>query len=74
MEEEDQLQKLNFLDVRTINFGAGIDEIKIHRKKAITNAQIKPHLFVNPALIRGIFKGFVSRVKKLCSKNILMKN
>ena len=27
--------------------------------------QIKPHSFVNPSLIRGIFKGFLYRAKKL---------
>ena len=62
MEKEDQLQKLNFLVVTIINTGAGEYEFKIHRKTAITNAQIKPQSYVNPALIRGIFKGFVSRV------------
>ena len=45
-------------------------EFKIHRKNAITNAQIKPQSYVNPALIRGVFKGFVSRAKKLCSDKI----
>ena len=40
-------------------------------KNAITNVQIKPHSYVNPALIRGIFKGFVSRAKKLCSEKYL---
>ena len=34
---------------------------------------IKPHSYVNPALIRGIFKGFVSRAKKLCSEKYLDK-
>ena len=65
MEKENQSQKLNFLDVTIINTGAGKYEFKIHRKNAITNVQIKPHSYVNPALIRGIFKGFVSRAKEL---------
>ena len=64
MEKEGQSQKLNFLDVAIINTGAGKYEFKMHRKNAITNVQIKPHFFVNPSLIRGIFKGFVSRGKR----------
>ena len=40
-------------------------------KNAIANVQIKPHSYVNPALIRGIFKGFVSRTKKLYSEKYL---
>ena len=71
MEKEDQSQKLNFLDVTIINTGAGKYEFKMHRKNAITNVQIKPHSFVNPSLIRGIFKGFVSRAKRLCSGKYL---
>ena len=71
MEKEDQSQKLNSLDVTIINTGAGKHEFKIHRKNAITNVQIKPHSYVNPALIRGIFKGFVSRAKKLSSEKCL---
>ena len=71
MEKEDQSHKLNFLDVTIINIGAGKYDFKIHQKNTITNVQIKPHLYVNPALIRDIFKGFVSRVKKLCSEKYL---
>ena len=71
MEKEDQSRKLNFFDVTIINTVAGKYEFKIHRKIAITNVQIKPHSYVNPALIRGIFKGFVSRAKKLCSEKYL---
>ena len=33
MEKEDQSRKLDFLDVRIINTGAGKYELKIHRKK-----------------------------------------
>ena len=53
MEKEDQSRKLNFLDVTIINTGEGKYEFKIHRKNAMTNVQIKPHSYVNPALIRG---------------------
>ena len=51
MEKEDESR----LDVSIINTGAAKFEFKIHRKNAITNVQIKPHSYVNPALIRGIF-------------------
>ena len=68
MEKEDQPRKLNFSDVTIINTGEGKYEFKIHRKNAMTNVQIKPHSYVNPALIRDIFKGFVSRARKLCSE------
>ena len=71
MEEEDQSRKLNFLDVTIIKTGTRKYEFKIHRKNAITNVQIKPHSYVNPALIRDIFQGFVSRAKKLCSEKYL---
>ena len=71
MEKEDQSRKLNFLDVTIINTGVRKYEFKINRKNAITNVQIKPHSYVNPALIRDIFKGFVSRGKNLCSEKYL---
>ena len=71
MEEEDQSRKLNFLDVTIIKTGTRKYEFKIHRKNAITNVQLKPHSYVNPALIRDIFQGFVSRAKKLCSEKYL---
>ena len=66
--KEDQSRKLNFLDITIKNTGTGKYEFKIHRKNAITNVQIKPDSYVTPALIRGIFRGFVSRAKKLCSE------
>ena len=71
MEKEDETRKLNFLDVTIVTTGTGKYEFKIHRKNAIINVQIKPHSYVNPVLIRGIFKGFLSRAKKLCSEKYL---
>ena len=71
VEKEDQSRKLNFFDIAIINTVAGKYEFKIHRKIAITNVQIKPHSYVNLALIRAIFKGSVSRAKKLCSEKYL---
>ena len=70
VEKEDQSQKLNFLDVTIINTGVGKFEFKIDRKNAITNVQIKPHSFVNASLIRGIFKGSVSRTKDVMFRKI----
>ena len=71
MEKEDQSRKLKFLDVTIIITGAGKYEFKTHRKNATTNVKIKPRSYVNPALSRGIFKGFVSRAKKLCFEKYL---
>ena len=71
MEKEYQSGKLNFLDLTIINTDTGKYEFKMHRRNAITNVQIKQHSYVNPALIRGIFKRYVSRAKKLCSEKYL---
>ena len=65
MEKEDQSRKLNFLDLTIINTGTGKYEFKIHRKNAITNVQTKPHSYVNPALIGGIFKGVCIQTKEV---------
>ena len=43
MEKEEQSQKLNFLEIIVINTAAGNYELKICRKNATTNAQIKPN-------------------------------
>ena len=51
-------KKLNFFDVTIINTGVGKYEFKIHRKNAITNIHIKPHLLVHLLLIKEISKGF----------------
>ena len=64
MEKENQSHKLNFLNVTVINTGAGKYEFKIHQKNVVADVQIKPNSNVNPALIRGIFKEFVSTAKK----------
>ena len=64
MEKENQSHKLNFLNVTVINIGAGKYEFKIHQKNVVADVQIKPNSNVNPTLIRGIFKEFVSTAKK----------
>ena len=48
---------ITFTDVRK-------NEFKKHRENAITNVHIKPHSFINPALIIAILKGFVSRAQE----------
>ena len=70
MKKEDQSQKLNVL---TYNYKHQHREISLKyiKKNVITNAQIISHSFVNPALIRNIFKGLVSRAKHLRSKKYL---
>ena len=45
--EKNQSQKLNFLDANIINSGIEKNDFKIYLKYAITNVQIKPHLFIN---------------------------
>ena len=73
MEKEDQPRKLNFLDLTIINTGAGKYEFKIHQKNAITNVQIKPYLYVNPALV-AFSKGLYPEQRRYVPKNILMTN
>ena len=51
MKKEDQSRKVNFLNVTILKTGAGKYEIKIHRKNAIKNVQIKPRSYINPAVI-----------------------
>ena len=45
--------------------------LKYIEKNTMANVQLKPHSYVNPALIRDIFKGFASRAKTLCSEKYL---
>ena len=54
-----------------MNTGTRNYEFTIHRKNAITNVQLKPHSYVNTSLITSIFKGFLSRAKKICSEKYL---
>ena len=73
MEKEDQSRKLNFFHVTIINTVARKYEFKIHRKIAITNVQIKPHSYVNPAL-ESFSKGLYPEQRSYVPKNILMAN
>ena len=72
MELEDEHKQLGFLDVMSRNNLNGKYEFKIHRKNAITNVQTKPHSSINPNIISGIFKGFLVRATRICSKKFLL--
>ncbi|XP_065681541.1 uncharacterized protein LOC136095190 [Hydra vulgaris] len=70
-EIENERKELNFLDITIINTNNFHYDFKIHRKPAITNIQIKPNSNINPAITSGVFKGFISRVSKICSSKYL---
>ena len=72
MEVENSDKSLNFLDITIMNKKTGAYQFKIHRKQAITNVQIKKHSSHDPKIMNGIFKGFVHRATKLCSKKHLL--
>ena len=57
-------KQLNFFDTTVTNNEANSYDFKIIRKLAITSIQIKP----NSKMAPNIFKGFLSRADKICSK------
>ena len=63
--------ELAFLDVLIINDKTGNYKFKVFRKDAITNVQIKPNSSINPAVVKGVFKGFIARAKRICSQEFL---
>lgn len=67
METEAEDKSLAFLNVNSRNTGEGSYEFKIHRKKAITNVQVRPESGHDPNILSGIFKGFVHQALKICS-------
>ena len=69
VEYEDDNKTLNFLDIKIINKKTGKYEYSVHRKKAITNIQVKSTSCHDPKTINGIFKGFVYRALTICSDN-----
>ena len=71
IEIEDANKMLNFLDVSIINNQNSTYEFKIYRKPAITNVQIKPNSCINPSIVNGVFKGFLSRASRICSEKHL---
>ena len=68
MEVENNEKILEFLDVKIKNNGRGTYDFSIHRKKAITNVQVRPNSSHDPKILKGIFKGFVHRAYKVCSE------
>jgi len=69
--EKEEAGKLPFLDILIINDGDSSYKFKVHRKDAITNLQLKPNSSINPSLIMGVFKGFLSRAKRICSEEFI---
>ena len=65
--ERESEEGLNFLDINIKNNGTGRYEFSIHRKKAITNVQIKPSSCHDPKVLKGVFTGFVHRAFSNCS-------
>ena len=62
---------MNFLDLTMINNTKGKYELKVYRKEAITNIQIKPHSNHHPKVLSAIFKAYVHRAYSVCSDSHL---
>ena len=73
MEVENENKELSYLEIMSKNPGTGRYEFDIYRKKAITNVQVKPNSCHDPKILRGIFKGFLNRAFRICSKKYLDK-
>ena len=73
MEVENEKKELSYLEIMSKNPGTGKYEFDIYRKKAITNVQIKPESCHDPQILRGVFKGFLNRAFRICSKTYLEK-
>ena len=71
MEVENENKELAYLEIMSKNPGTGRYEFDIYRKKAITNVQVKPESCHDPKILRGIFKGFLNRAFRICSKKYL---
>jgi len=71
IETQNASSQLSFLDITVMNNGAGRYDFKVFRKNAITNVMLKPSSSVNPDLVKGIFKGFVTRAIRICSTEFL---
>ena len=71
MEIENEGKELPVIGINVKNEGEGKYEFEVHRKKAITNIQVKPHSDHDPKILRGIFKGFLHRAMSICSEKYL---
>ena len=71
IEFENNQKQLNFLDITITNNGTDSYDFKIFRKPAITNVQIKSNSNMAPNVSVSVFKGFLSRAYKICSKRYI---
>ena len=71
VEKQNANAELSFLDITVMNNLLGSYEFKVFRNDAITNVQIKPSSCVNPSIIKGVFKGFLARARRICSDQYL---
>ena len=61
-----------FNTLMDLSYSAFVSKLFTSKDSVILRSLIlRPLFYVNPALIRGIFKGFVSRAKKFCSEKYL---
>ena len=70
-EYENEEKELSYLDVATKNTCTGSYAFKVFRKDAITEVQVKPTSCHDRTTLDGIFKGFLSRAKAICSPAFL---
>ena len=59
------------MDINTTNTINNKYELKVHRKNAITNIHIKPTSYINPSIIKSVFKGFLHRAHSICSEKYI---
>ena len=71
--EAEYENELNYLDTTIINTKEGHYNFKLYRKDAITNIQIKPKSCHDERIKLGVFKGYISRAKSICSSEYLDK-
>ena len=71
IERENSDGVLAFLDISIHNNQSGRYELGIHRKEAITNLQIRPESSVNPSIVYGVLKGFLTRAFRICSASTI---
>ena len=70
-EYENENKELNYLDMTIINTKEGQYNFKLFRKDAITNIQIKPNSCHDEKIKLGVFKGYLSRARSICSPEYL---
>lgn len=70
-EYENDEKQLNYLDTTIINSKEGNYKFKLYRKDAITNIQVKPNSCHDEKVKIGIFKGYISRARSICSEEYL---